>query len=174
MAKYLNKKLIKDKKNKKDKTEKPLSIGNLIIALKKLRSAPFEFEEDRLAIENMINLIATGRLKPDSINYQIIATQIRAFLEEEKIKHLIKDPKIYINFPEKEVYITKKELEFYKNAGTDENVFRSILGFKKEENKGIYDNVLANMMNKNVMDADEFCNNLFNTDIASCNNVFIK
>jgi len=176
-AKYLNKKMIKDKKNKKEKEkEKPMCLGNLMIALKKLRSFPFEYDQDRLAVENLVNLISSGKLKPDSINYQIIATQVRAFLEEDKIRHLVKDPKIYINFPEKEVFITKKELEFYKNAGTDENVFRTILGFKKEyvqENKGIYDHVLARMMNKNV-DADEFCNNLFNTDIANCNNVFIK
>jgi len=136
-----------------------------------------EFEEDRLAVENLINVIASGKLTPESINYQIIATQIRSFLEEDKIKHLIREPKIYINLPEKEVYITKKELEFYKKAGTDENLFRTILGFKQEEiqEKGIYDHVLASYMTKNIMDADEFCNNLFNTDIAyNCNNVFIK
>jgi len=179
-AKYLNKKLTKDKKNKKDRTkEKHLQLGDLLLALKKIRATKFEFAEDRMAIENLISLIASGRLRPESINYNIIATQVRAFLEEEKIKHLIKDPKIYINFPEKEVYITKKELDFYKKAGTDETVFRSILGFKKsevpqQENKGMYDHVLASLMNKNMMDTDEFCNNLFNTDIASCNNVFTK
>jgi len=175
-AKYLNKKITKDKKNKKEK-EKPLSIGNLILALKKLRNVPMEFEEDRLAIENLISVIASGKLKPESINYQIIATQIRAFLAEDKVKHLIREPTIYINLPAKEVYITKKELEFYRKAGTDENLFRTILGFKQEEiqEKGIYDHVLASYMTKNVMDADEFCNNLFNTDIAyNCNNVFIK
>jgi len=178
-AKYLNKKLIKDKKNKKDKEkEKNLSLGNLIIALKKIKSANFEYAEDGMAIENLISLLASGKLRPDSINYNIITTQIRAFLEEQNIKHLIKDPKIYINFPEKEVYITKKELEFYKNAGTNEAVYRTILGFKHQEevheNKGMYDHVLASLMNKSMMDADEFSNNLFNTDIARCNNVFIK
>jgi len=177
-AKYLNKKLIKDKKNKKDKVkENHLTLSNLILALKKVKTANFEIEEDRMALENFISAIASGRLRPDSINYNIIATQIRAFLDEQKIKHLIKDPKIYINFQEKEVYITKKELEFYKRAGTDENIYRTILGFKHEAqqgNKGMYDQVLASLMNKNAMDADEFCNNLFNTDITNLNNVFIK
>jgi len=131
-----------------------------------------------MALENLISAIASGRLRPDAINYNIIATQIRAFLDEQKIKHLIKDPKIYINFPEKEVYITKKELDFYKQAGSDENIYRTILGFRREAtpqgNKRMYDQVLASLMNKNVMDADEFCNNLFNTDITNLNNVFIK
>jgi len=176
-AKYLNKKLTKDKKNKKDKAkENNMALSTLILALKKVKTAHFEIEEDRNAIENLISLVASGKLRPDSINYNIISTQIRSFLEEQKIKHLIKEPKIYINFPEKEVYITKKELEFYKKAGTDENIYRSILGFRQEAqtNRGMYDQVLASLMNKNVMDADEFCNNLFNTDITNCNNVFIK
>jgi len=178
-AKYLNKKLTKDRKNKKEKTqEKPVSLNNLIIALRKIKNTKFEYSEDRQAIESLISLLASGKLRPDSINYNIIATQIRAFLDEDKIKHLIKDPKIYINFPEKEVYITKKELDFYKNAGADESIFRTILGFKlpevAQDNKGMYDHVLASLMNKNIMDNDEFCNNLFNTDIANCNNVFMK
>jgi len=179
-AKYLNKKLIKDKKNKKDKVkENHLTLSNLILALKKIKTANFDIEEDRMALENLISAVASGRLRPDSINYNIIATQIRSFLDEQKIKHLIKDPKIYINFAEKEVFITKKELEFYKRAGTDENIYRTILGFKHEaqqgnNNKGMYDQVLASLMNKNVVDADEFCNNLFNTDITNLNNVFIK
>jgi len=173
-AKYLNKKLIKNKKNKKEK--ETLSVGNIILALKKVRNFDFDYEEDKLVLENMINLLASGKLRPDSVNYHILATQIRTLLGDDKIKHLIKDPKIYINFPEKEVYITKKELDFYKKAGSDESVFRAILGFKQEEvqEKGIYDHVLASYMNKNVcMDTDEFCNNLFNTDVY-CNNVFIK
>jgi len=178
-AKYLNKKLTKDKKNKKDKAkENNLTLSNLILALKKIKSANFEIAEDKMVLENLISLLASGRLRPDSINYNIITTQIRAFLEEQKIKHLIKDPKIYINFPEKEVYITKKELDFYKKAGIDENIYRTILGFRQEvqanKGTGMYDQVLASLMNKNAMDADEFCNNLFNTDITNTNNVFIK
>jgi hypothetical protein len=189
-ARYLNKKLIKDKKNPK-KEQNTIALGNFIVALKKLRNGnnTIEFSEDKKALENIISLIASGKLKPDSIQFKKICTQIRMLINEDKIKQISKHPKIFINLPEKNIYITKKELDFYKKAGNDENVFRAILGFKQTpthmnednstqetniKNQGIFDPILAGLINKNMMDSDEFCNNLFNTDIPNCNNVFTK
>jgi len=129
-------------------------------------------------------LIASGRLKPDSVQFKKIATQIRMLMPEDKVKAINKEQKVSVKFPEREVFITKKELEFYRKAGGEEGVYRAVLGLRPKvedddemvatPNKGIYDRVLEGLMSKNMVDSDEFCNNLFNTDIANCNNVFIK
>jgi len=158
-------------------------LGNLITALKKVGNYQAEFSDDRRAIENLISLIASGKLKPESVQFKKIATQIRMLIPENKLRTVNKDQKVSVKFPEREVFITKKELEFYRKAGSEEAVYRAILGLRPNvehedmedtPNKGIYDRVLEGLMSKNMVDSDEFCNNLFNTDIANCNNVFIK
>jgi len=159
-------------------------LGNLITSLRKTGNYDADYTEDRKAIENLVSLIASGRLKPDSVQFKKIATQIRMLMPEDKIRTVNREQKLSVKFPEREVFITKKELEFYRKAGSEEPVYRAILGLRPnvaedEEmgmspNKGIYDRVLEGLMNKNIVDSDEFCNNLFNTDIANCNNVFIK
>jgi len=159
-------------------------LGNLVSALKKVGNYEAEYTEDRKAIENLISLIASGKLKPESVQFKKIATQIRMLLSEDKVRTVNRDQKVSVKFPEKEVFITKKELEFYRKAGSEEGVYRAILGLRPTmdddedmegtPNKGIYDRVLEGLMSKNMVDSDEFCNNLFNTDIANCNNVFIK
>jgi len=131
-----------------------------------------------------VSLIASGKLRPDSIQFKKIATQIRMLMSEDKVKVVNKEQRVSVKFPEREVFITKKELEFYRKAGGEEPVYRAILGLRPNveddedmdmaPNKGIYDRVLEGLMSKNIVDSDEFCNNLFNTDIANCNNVFIK
>jgi len=184
--KYLSKKIVKNKKNsqKKEKEERNFTLGNLVSALKKVGNYEAEYTEDRKAIENLISLIASGKLKPESVQFKKIATQIRMLLSEDKVRTVNRDQKVSVKFPEKEVFITKKELEFYRKAGSEEGVYRAILGLRPTmdddedmegtPNKGIYDRVLEGLMSKNMVDSDEFCNNLFNTDIANCNNVFIK
>jgi len=105
-------------------------------------------------------------------------------LSQDKVKAVNKEQKVSVKFPEREVFITRKELDFYRRAGAEEPVYRAILGLRPKveddedmettPNKGIYDRVLEGLMSKNMVDSDEFCNNLFNIDIANCNNVFIK
>jgi len=185
--KYLSKKIVKKKKNsqRKEKEERNFSLGNLITSLKKVGShETAEYSEDGRAIENLVSLIASGKLRPDSIQFKKIATQIRMLMSEDKVKVVNKEQRVSVKFPEREVFITKKELEFYRKAGGEEPVYRAILGLRPNveddedmdmaPNKGIYDRVLEGLMSKNIVDSDEFCNNLFNTDIANCNNVFIK
>ena len=184
--KYLNKKIKKIKKNPKNKNfQKNLSLSKLIIALQKLKDKDngLEFAQDRSALENFINLIISGKIRLDSIQFKKIASQVRNLLEEDTIQPIIGNPKIFINLPEKKVYITKTELDYYKNAGNNEDIFRSILGFKKnynlEENEscenifslkknlsedsfqGMYDPILDSLINKNNSLSNEFCNNLF-------------
>jgi len=183
-SKYLNKKLTKTKKAPKSTQKSSLSLNNMVLALKKMRYNPeAEFSDDTKALENLITLIASGTLRPDSMQFKIIATQLRGLLEEERIKRLDRESKISINLPEKNMYITKKELEFYKHAGEDESIYRAILGIRQLSapslptagHGGLYDQVLERLMNKNMNDSDEFCNNLFNTDIANSDkNVFMK
>jgi len=59
--------------------------------------------------------------------------------------------------PEKEIYISKKELEFYKKASPDENLLRTVFGFKKEEKQN-YGHFIVSTMNKNVCNEDELFN----------------
>ena len=189
--KYLNKNLsLKDKKKKSSKIN--FSMKNLIITMKKLQDSnnTLDYSEDRNALENLICLIGSGRIDFNSIHYKKICTQIRMFLKDGHIEHLKKNSNILVNLPEKNVYISKIELEFYKNAINDENIFRAILGLsdpviKKEtglftrtnqevRSQTIYDPVLESLFNNTMIDCDEFCNNLFSNDQSSRNNVLIK
>jgi len=186
-ARYLNKKLVKDKKLAR-KEPCGLSLNNFVNSLRKVKSnGSGEFSQDRKALEDFVNLLASGRLKPDSMQFKIIATQVRMLLEEQKVKAIGKREKTMVCLPENNVVVSKKEFEFYKKAGGDVNVLRAIFGYKPvgdaEEKQdggcsgknqgGLFDlPILESLINKE--DSDEFCNNLFNTDIASCNNAFIK
>jgi hypothetical protein len=192
-AKYLNKKLVKDKKTPKNVQNENVLLSNMILTLKKLKTNnDVEFAEDKSMLESFISLIASGKLRPDSIQFKKICTQIRMILPDEKIKPCNgSKQRKFVSFPERNVYLSKKELEFYRNAGDDDGVFRAILGlpqprqFAQESlvretsgislrSNGIFDPILAGLINKDIVEGDEFCNNLFNTDIAYCNNVLFK
>jgi len=70
------------------------------------------------------------------------------------------------------------------NLYRDENSFKNSTSIitekcimensREKRNSRIYDPILESIINKNPMNSEEFCNNLFNTDVSACNNVFIK
>jgi hypothetical protein len=194
--KYLGSKL---SGKKKDRNDVNVSVTSIISGLKRLKAnRNADFSNDRNVIEDMVRLIAEGKLTPESIAFKKIASQVRLFLSKDKIKHISKtQPKIFINLPEKDVYITKKELSFYQNAGEDQDIYRTIYGIKPVVNMNElqYNNMsngrLANLFNdfpvhQNAnrrqsqdelmpgnMSNDHFFQNLFRMDSYN-NNLFIK
>jgi len=169
-----------------------MQIKPLITALKKVKSEKFELSEDRNMIGKLINLIASRTLKPDSIHFKIIATQLRIIMDRDLGSK--DDSKNYIHLPERDIPITKKESELYQKLENDENrenLYRMLLGVPAREveskccydtnemtilheSKGIYDCVLESLMNKDIIESEDFANELFNTDVIKFNNVFTK
>jgi len=43
-----------------------------------------------------------------------------------------------------------------------------------QESRGIYDCVLESLINKEIVESEDFANELFNTDVIMFNNVFTK
>lgn len=148
--KYYNKESVKKEKkqsnissptlNDKGEVKKmnwEINIEKLCKAIKVLRNHEnFEYEDQAHVLENFINLIAEDKIPFDSINFKKICTQIRLFLKKEKIRYIGKKGKeITFGFPEKDVYITKKEYEAYSRFKDSEATVRTILGvFNGDEN----------------------------------------
>jgi len=114
--KYMGEKL---NLNRKDKRSFPnLNLNNIMTAVKKLRSYEgMSFSNEKHLVEQLVDLIATKKINFGSIQFKKIATQIRLFLEKSKVNHISRSqPKIFINLPEKDVYITKKRAYFLQES----------------------------------------------------------
>lgn len=110
------------------------NLDKLCKALKIVKeSDSIEYEDQRNPIENLIELIAEEKLTPDSVNFKKICTQIRLFLNKERIKYVSKrGQKITFSFPEKDINISGKEYEMYSKYKDREDIIRVILGMKEE------------------------------------------
>jgi len=179
---------------KKDKSDINLPLVNLITTLKKFKNLKSsEFSNENNIIEQFVELIAENKINFNSINFKKICSQIRLFLPKDKIKHISRvHPKIFINLPEKDIYITKKELAYYKKAGEDQDIFRTIFGIKQQCSEqpapqNVFNGKLANLFNDfplNIykenheeqmynMNNENFYQNYFKMDSFN-NNLFIK
>ena len=78
-----------------------LTLENISKALKNVRAYDgFEYEDQKNVVENLINLLAEEKISLDSINSGKICSQIRLFLNKEKIKYISKKgQKIVFSFP---------------------------------------------------------------------------
>jgi len=132
--KYLFEKLKINYKNKYLNHNLNIDLFTLTKTLRKLHSSNrFELSDQKHMLENLINSLADGTLPLDSINFSKICTQIRLLLPKEKIKYINKKgSQITIQFPEREVKITKKEYEAYHDFINNNNVLRKIFGFNQE------------------------------------------
>jgi len=131
-----------------------LSSRKLILALSKLKNKNnnLPFSGDRTLIEDLVNLVASKKMRFSTINFKKIASQIRLFLDEDKVFHIsTKCDSIFVDLPEKNAYITQKELKYYKDANADSNIFRTILGIKHQPNNEVCsknsNNSISNLLN---------------------------
>jgi hypothetical protein len=131
--KYLYEKLKINYKNKYLNHNLNLDLYQLIKTLRRLHNINnCEYSDQKNVLENLINSIADNKLPFDSINFKKICTQIRLFLPKEKIKYINKKgSQITIQFPQREVKITKKEYETYHKYINKNDVLRQIFGMEK-------------------------------------------
>jgi hypothetical protein len=139
-------KLVKNhSKNTKDYINSELSLNGkdnnfdidyLIKALKVIKNHnEHDYEDEKNVLENFIILLAEEKIMPDSIHFKKICSQIRLFLEKEKINFIAKKgQKIIYSFKERDVYITPQEFEYYKEYKNNEKAIRAILGINSLQN----------------------------------------
>jgi hypothetical protein len=133
--KYLYEKLKINYKNKYLNHNLNLDLFQVTKTLRRLHNGNnFEYSDQRNVLENMVNMIADNKLPFDSVNFKKICTQVRMYLPKEKIKYINKKgSQITIQFPEREVKITKKEYDTYQNYINNNDVLRRIFGMEKEQ-----------------------------------------
>ena len=138
LSSLVDKTVKKIKKSNIDESEKTsFNIDNLVKSIKKLREYPsFEYEDQKFVIENFIDLIAEDKINLDSINFKKLCTQIRMFLDVEKVKYIsTKGQKIIFSMNEMDIHITPQEYEFYSKFKNNRDAIRAILGVETENNK---------------------------------------
>jgi hypothetical protein len=121
----------------KEKSFIDLNLDKMCKSIKMLRDCKnFEYEDEKFAIENFINLIADEKLNIKSLNYKKICSQIRLFLETDKIKFIPeKGEKLSITLKEKDVNITKMEYQHYRKFKDNEEIIRAILGIISDKDE---------------------------------------
>jgi hypothetical protein len=109
------------------------NIDNLIKALNVVKDfKEHEYDDEKTVLENFIHLLAEGSLTPDSIHFKKICSQIRLFLNKDRINFISKKgQKIIYSFKERDVYITPQEFEMYKEYKNNEKAIRTILGINQ-------------------------------------------
>lgn len=139
LNKYVWTKLGINTKNKYVPPEFSFDFEKICRALKRIRNHDeFEFADQKLLIENVINLIAEGKLHLNSLGFKRICSQIRMLLNKEQIKYISKkNSKVTVSFPETEVYITKMEYNKLKKFKDKEEILRAILGVYDEDEKAV-------------------------------------
>jgi len=124
-------------KKKKEALNVNFDIEKLCIALKKLKAHQgFEYKDQQLVIESLINLIAEDPEILNTINFKKICCQIRMFLPTNKVQFIGKrGNRISYSFPNQDVFISSKEFDYYSKYNTDSQIIQKILGVTiKEEN----------------------------------------
>ncbi len=139
LNKYVWTKLGINTKNKYVTPEFSFDFDKICRALKRVRNhEDFEFSDQKHLIENLINMIAEGKLKLDSFAYKRICSQVRMLLKNEQIKYISKNnSKVTISFPEREINISHAEYNKLKKYKNKEEILRAILGVYDQEEKTI-------------------------------------
>lgn len=131
-SKYSNLTEIKLKKILNDKIGNNcnLNLDELVQSLKILYGFNHhEFRDQIYLIQNLIKLISSGKLRPDSINYKKICTQVRMMLNIKDIEYISSDANsIDIDFGENSIKIGPSEYEHYKDFINNERVMRLVFG----------------------------------------------
>jgi hypothetical protein len=124
-------------KKKKEALNVNFDIEKLCTALKKLKTHQgFEYKDQQLVIETLINLIAEDPEILNTINFKKICCQIRMFLPSNKVQFVGKrGNRISYSFPNQDVFITSKEFDYYSKYNTDSQIIQKILGVKIQEEK---------------------------------------
>jgi len=112
-------------------------LFQLTKTLRRLHSAKkLEYCDQKSSLENLVNLIADNKLPFDSINFKKICTQIRLLLPKDRIKYISKKgSQITIQFPEREVKITKKEYDYYQGYINNNEILRKTFGLSPLKQK---------------------------------------
>jgi len=112
-----------------------LDLFQLVKTLRRLHSSnSFEYTDQAYALETLINLISGNKLPFDSLQFKMICSQIRLFLEKEKVRYVNKKgSQITIQFPEREIKISKKEYDCFQTYINSNDVLRKIFGLEKVE-----------------------------------------
>jgi len=107
-------------------------LKNFINAQRQLFSHDFEYYDQKLAIFNLIHLIAEKRINVESIQFKKICSQVRLFLPKDKIRYISKTNKqSSLIFKEKEAFISKIEYDFCAKYRNDEKIMRTIFGINE-------------------------------------------
>lgn len=132
-----------------------------MISLKKLRDYEgFEFDVMKRVIENLFCLIADNKLNLNSIHFRKICTQIRMFLNSQKVKYISdKGRKI--------VEITPKEYEYYSDLSKNEKAMRGVFGLKQTAER--YPDKIEFPQTEKT-DKFSHLTNIFNYNVPSQNN----
>jgi hypothetical protein len=106
------------------------NLDHLIKALKVVKDHnEHHYEDEKNILENFIVLLAEERLSLNSIHFKKICSQIRMFLDKEKINFISKKgQKIIYSFKERDIFITPQEYDQYKEFKNNERVIRTIMG----------------------------------------------
>lgn len=114
-------------------TEEEQELKSFREALNKLDShQSFELSDQKDVLRNLCKVIADGKLKLNSLVYNMICTMVRSH-NSQPAKTSNGSKKIFVHFPEKEVQITEKEYKNILKYQDNEEVLRLLTGQIKEE-----------------------------------------
>jgi hypothetical protein len=116
-------------------SEEEQELKNFREALNKLDSFQgFELSDQKDVLRNLCKVIADGKLKLNSLVYNMICTMVRTHIPTP-VKTSNGSKKIFVHFPEKEVQITEKEYKNILKYQDNEDILRLLTGQIKEESE---------------------------------------
>jgi len=132
--KYLFEKLKINYKNKYLNHNLNLDLFQVVKSFRKLNSAKnLDYSDQKHVLETLVNVIADNKIPFDSINFKKLCTQVRLLLPKEKIKYINKKgSQITIQFPEREVKVTKTEYNAYHDYINNNEILRKIFGIERQ------------------------------------------
>ena len=179
LNRHLWNKLGINSKNKYMRPEIQFDFDKICKALKKIRnSQDLEFSDEKNIIENIINLIAEGDLKINSLTFKRICSQIRLLLPSDKVKYIDKraTEKI-IKTEEKEILISEKEYNSLLRYKENSDLMQCLYGLEtklKEEPSINHENKLhlLNEIKLNKSNKDYIEDKIIASEQNTNNNLF--
>lgn len=155
-------------------------VQNLISAIKILKeNYNANYEDEKHLVENLAEIIALKKLDLNSINFKKICTQVRLFLQADKINYISSIGKnITFQFEDKDISITPLEYDKYSIFKNNEPALKAIFGLagsnKDYPNKIIFEKEGQKSFNHNTQDnnINDNCQNLQNINSYSSFNPY--
>jgi DNA-binding XRE family transcriptional regulator len=119
------------------KNQYKINYDNIITALKKISEKnDFEFNDQKHLIRNLVNLIAEGKLKPNSTIYNQICNILRLYLPKDKVKQINERyDKYSVNVNDKELPICFRDYRRLSNFGNE--ALNAVFGVEEETGENL-------------------------------------